>query len=861
MEGVTPCPKTSRNPISVPFLLKNDPLASEPNALWTFNLEDELGISLLRRQLSEEEELRIGHILQRRLFFDVISALLGVRIQPIDFTKNDCVDMYSDVPVYHFRKWGDNIMKHSLSAKKAAHGRMLKVLDFVLACIDDTEKRLEDYHRDGGLVVVIMLSVRLLLDTLEDYQTAVFLVEEPISEWRFAADRTTTRAQLHWTLLIRLWFTTFLHARAQLPRGFYDKFRTKIEKSRKSRMLHHHVPIHAGEVALRPSAVLLRSRLIDSGWCPIKAQYQCQTLTYAEINFLSLLNTSRPPGIKHDLCTHASGCTVYTIKPDVYQPQHAGDCLADRCSPFHVELESLAKILENGDYPVVSVDIDCTPWKVDIVSYTPAIPYVFFSHVWSDGLGNVHENAIPRCQLVRLVRLILNTLPTRSTMWSRATVWYYYRGLKPDYHSRDGKLYFWLDTLCIPCAGVTAVSQSIQRLREKAIRKITPVIVNAAATVVLDTEIEDIPSEDVPELPAHILSSKWIQRIWTLEEGCLAKSCFFANGGLSCNPTAVVRGVRGAYVDGQGWLEDCSFRESAINRLWFLVYRILQQSKRDLIYRNYPVLSHQDEFKNFVDVWNELRIRSASYPDDAVLVFAHLLDFRSAILSQHDKQERLPKLIKSCGQIPLSLLYNRGPRVGREYSHYDAWLPTKLSGDQLMPGALLRLSKDGLGSTKLLVDRSSLEPGTLRVYTLVEMLQGDVDQAVFILRDRRHDRQYIIQHDCPIPDGPQAGSTTTRGQDSCYVLDFSYERSPTRGYAARGFSANVVARDAHSLILVYACPISAWSNRQWKWPSQGRASISLVTIDAQCQRDDLQIVLRHGQSLGLPMGRGYSGFS
>lgn len=841
MEGLTPCPENSRNPIFVPFLLIDDPLESEPDSLWSFSLEDELADVALHHQLSEEEELQIGRMLQRHLFFDVLSAFTSKRIRPIDFIRNEHVDIQSYEAWYQFNRWADRIFEHSWSDREAIHTRALKVLDFALKCIDDAEKRMETCHRPNGLVVTVLLSIRLLLVTIEDFQSTVLSIRDPLSYWTFLAFNTKRWKQLHWATLFRLWFISLYRCMAvHLSSVFYRKLLGEIKASRQSRMPHRHLPVNAGDVVLRPSAALLRDRLVDSGWCPIRVQHQCKTFTYAEVNFLTLLNTLKPSGISHTHRTQADGCTAHTIRPDAeYQTTHVGECY---CALFHVRLESLAEILESGNYPVISIDTSCDPWKFDVVPYTPAITYVFISHVWSDGLGNLSENAIPKCQLCRLVKLIKAAVPKRPIYSALLTVLSPYRRQRPDYLSRDGQIYLWLDTLCIPCARNAAQTQSVGRLRNQAIERITPAVVNSAATIVLDAVFDNIPLENLSQLPAHILSSKWIQRIWTLEEGCLAKSCIFAIGETSYNPTTAVSGHPDV-----SRLQDYSFQKYPIARLWFLVYHILQESKRDAIHRGVFMLSRQDELRNFVDIWNGLTVRSASYPEDAVIVFAHLLDFRSSSVLEHDRQRRLPNLIRSCKQIPLSLLYNRGARVGSEYSPQDAWLPAELNGDQLISGSFLELSRNIPGSTELLLHRSSHKNGTLRIYTMHEIIQENTNAATFILCDHIGAQSYIVRHEGTAPDGSYQGLTQTIDQASCYVLDSDYENSSIRGYAARGFRANLVGRDVNGLVLRYACPVSAWTSSQWDFQSESQTSATLMIIGARLESEGSRVVLQHGR--------------
>lgn len=95
---------------------------------------------------------------------------------------------------------------------------------------------------------------------------------------------------------------------------------------------------------------------------------------------------------------------------------------------FETGQNDVSMMLNSGHIPLISsINDDDNSGKIKLVAADLDSPYVAISHVWSDGLGNLTKNALPKCQLLRLSSLVQN-LPQRSSRIDR----------------------FWLDTICVP---------------------------------------------------------------------------------------------------------------------------------------------------------------------------------------------------------------------------------------------------------------------------------------------------------------------------------------------------------------------------------------------------------------------------
>jgi hypothetical protein len=102
-------------------------------------------------------------------------------------------------------------------------------------------------------------------------------------------------------------------------------------------------------------------------------------------------------------------------------------------------------LLCKGDIPLITfVSNDSFGSRLKVQAFSEGnmeSSYVAISHVWSDRLGNLRENALPACQLQRLQSEV-NAL----------------------YPSCRANVPFWIDTICVP-REMTTRTLAIKRMR------------------------------------------------------------------------------------------------------------------------------------------------------------------------------------------------------------------------------------------------------------------------------------------------------------------------------------------------------------------------------------------------------------
>ncbi len=226
--------------------------------------------------------------------------------------------------------------------------------------------------------------------------------------------------------------------------------------------------------------------MVANGWCPFTIEILSES-----VSMLGYARTCKHPHIRelseaHRKCTTQS-CVINMIDTTNYVPKHViGTCNCDRYKP---SLENVISSLSVGKIPV----IQCPPPHEELLSSDSVrMPYVAISHVWADGLGSTTEEGLPACQIRRLATL------TRQL-------------------TQDGA--FWIDALCIP---------AVKDMRKRAIGLMAKTYNEAEVVLVIDSSIR-ATSVSAPreEKLLHLLSSGWMQRLWTLQEGILAQKLVF----------------------------------------------------------------------------------------------------------------------------------------------------------------------------------------------------------------------------------------------------------------------------------------------------------------------------------------------
>ena len=276
------------------------------------------------------------------------------------------------------------------------------------------------------------------------------------------------------------------------------------------------------QVEAQPAVV---KRLLHLGWCPWEVHMLAERFNMLSCFYISQMQRPDPTtlhpmsevpenGEGRDVVTadspscNASQCLFKAIDEATYQTAHTGQCTD--CEFVAIDTSQLVQILQDDQIPVVPIEsLIPDTVSIQLVAQSDAdgktLPYIAFSHVWSDGLGNQHANSMLHCQLQRLKRLV------------------------EQYNLKAGRRriqHFWLDALCVPPSRV-----KMPAIQRRATHKMRDTYEQATAVLVLDKWLTDAQTQNMTasEKLMRVVCSPWTRRLWTLQEGLLApwNSLFF----------------------------------------------------------------------------------------------------------------------------------------------------------------------------------------------------------------------------------------------------------------------------------------------------------------------------------------------
>ncbi|KAL8862528.1 MAG: hypothetical protein Q9178_001026 [Gyalolechia marmorata] len=260
--------------------------------------------------------------------------------------------------------------------------------------------------------------------------------------------------------------------------------------------------LHSEPEGLRPTPTLVDLLLKQSGWCPFTIRRLPKDVRIRY--YLSYMSPFDQRG--HKQCTQQA-CKWGLFEDDQIHPQHtSNDC---QCSSVTIPDAEVTGSIQSGTIALLSFpEISGGKRELKISQYpleqanasNPLSPeFVAVSHIRYVGLGNAQSHALPYCQLCFL-QMTANEVSGAGTS---ATV--------------GENTQFWIDTMCLP----------LDRAAKKAaLRGLHEVYTSAYKVVVLDPSLLEAAVSSAQDAVFRIRYSLWKTRLWTLQEGMLAREVY-----------------------------------------------------------------------------------------------------------------------------------------------------------------------------------------------------------------------------------------------------------------------------------------------------------------------------------------------
>lgn len=517
------------------------------------------------------------------------------------------------------------------------------------------------------------------------------------------------------------------------------------------------------QTAKAATANFLSNEMISNGWCPFMACKVLSSYNYVVAYYISRLRPYNTTN--HDLCSE-NGCVAYNVDMSRYRSKH----VSPDCDCFHVapDAERVRSIIREGGIPIVSITFDGKEPKLDVIKMTNKTPYITFSHVWSDGLGNPASNSLPRCQIIKLAKYIKELEPPKLAPQQGVVNMGY---LRMDFRRMTRTLdtsHFWLDTLCIP------VGEQYFDLKMKAINQMAAIYAGASQVLILDSNMEQLslngPGVEACEILARMCVAPWMGRSWTFQEAAIStirqvrcsERAFIPNSVSFGYPTYFTEIFDGDSL--RAWIVPFLSTILVVLRMFRtndddpdtlrrqvttmstdiqmpLVALISRPLNDKLVHEFLGVkligLDFDDMnaleslYQRFVTCWNTLSSRATTKKDDLHIIFANLLEFNATtIIKLATPADRMATLLLSLPYFPLSLFFcNDGIRDRPGEVHYNRWVPLYPSGGLLDLEPRVHMSKNGLWlssptDTSEEADDDPSEDGPPKVKPVVILLES-----------------------------------------------------------------------------------------------------------------------------------------
>ena len=301
------------------------------------------------------------------------------------------------------------------------------------------------------------------------------------------------------------------------------------------------------------------------------------------------------------------------------------------CEELMIDITVVDQTLRDGYLPLLQIagaeSLSTISAKVVPSQYEDT--WVAISHVWADGLGNPARNALPRCQLQYLDDLA--------------------RRFSPPTTKEGGSLktLLWLDTLCCPVSPEDAKKRALSEMK-RTYQEATFVLV-----VESSLRLHESRELDTEETWARILSSGWMRRLWTLQEGAFGvgkRRLYFQFRDKAVSFHDLRQSLIKTYNTS---ISRKGFAIDLMNLIEVFVAFVPQSSEQ-----HGPTLKALNEALHF---------RSVSVADDEPLLLGNMLGIEGCKILDGPRETRMHRMwssMPSASQgIPKTIIFRLGPRL------------------------------------------------------------------------------------------------------------------------------------------------------------------------------------------------------
>ncbi len=421
-------------------------------------------------------------------------------------------------------------------------------------------------------------------------------------------------------------------------------------------------------------------RLVADGWCP----FTIHKLVPRTLSLLAYVSTRSLPirelKDEHDRCD-PDACMFYQVDEKTYENSHV--CPHRPCEYLAPPSHDVFAYLERGEIPVVTLDQDSQHMTVRGAS---GGSYVAISHVWADGLGSTTEKGLPACQVARIVAM------TRRLV-SGGT--------------------FWMDALCVP---------TVHQMRKRAIMLMADTYRRADVVLVIDAGISSCsPSMSAMDKLLRVKTSGWMQRLWTLQEGMLARKLVFQVSDDLVEASSLARALMEEGLNlsrAPGLAITPPYARGFLESMAFLTQPATERSRHSL-----------------GEVVGYLEGRATTKAVDETVAISGLVDVDAGeLVALKSVEERMKKFLLLVGQVPRGLPFASSDKLPFEGFR---WAPRSLAAIgklETEPGELACVTEAGLQGEYTIIHFAEKSVELEHEHNGMKFrVQGDLNKSVYTM--------------------------------------------------------------------------------------------------------------------------------
>lgn len=369
------------------------------------------------------------------------------------------------------------------------------------------------------------------------------------------------------------------------------------------------------QVGKATSNRFLQEHMRRENWCPSDI---ARIVGNSSATLIWYYANLQPPRSKmdHSRCSDVVCFTTQTsLKPQYELAHTTSGCT---CHLVRARIEDLREVLLADDIPVLGFEENSEIGKCGVsVHKSSEADFVAISHIWAEGLGDPHDNALHYCEVKRLFDLI-RQLPVRGLQQSS----------------------LWIDTMCVPVHDYP--------LKKAAMLKMKDTYSLATDVLVLDAYLQSFERMRASPLEAfaRVVNSSWMLRYWTLQEGRLARRLWFqfADGPVELRQIFHTISLK-------PFPAEAAYAANVEITMSYRASKLHTTQEEEAVFKAL--------YSGILAVRKAVMSRDLSVDSDEALCLAFLMNLDIGPILDVDESKRMERFWSLMPKLPLSLVFSR----------------------------------------------------------------------------------------------------------------------------------------------------------------------------------------------------------